>query len=78
VDQLVQHPQLLAREMIQRLPHEKLGEVVTPGVVVKMSETPGALRRLGPEIGEHTVEVYREMLGLSDEEIDQLRARQVI
>ena len=31
VDQLVQHPQLLAREMIQRLPHAKLGEVLTPG-----------------------------------------------
>jgi crotonobetainyl-CoA:carnitine CoA-transferase CaiB-like acyl-CoA transferase len=78
VDQLVAHPQLLAREMIQRLPHPTLGEVVTPGVVVKMSETPGALRRLGPEIGEHSREVYRALLGLSDEELDGLRARQVI
>jgi formyl-CoA transferase len=64
--------------MIQRLPHPKLGEVVTPGVVVKMSDTPGVLRRLGPELGEHTVEVYRDLLGLSDEEIDGLRTRQVI
>lgn len=78
VDQLVAHPQLLAREMIQRLPHAKLGEVVTPGVVVKMSDTPGTLRRLGPEIGEHSTEVYRELLALTDDELDVLRARQVI
>jgi crotonobetainyl-CoA:carnitine CoA-transferase CaiB-like acyl-CoA transferase len=78
VDQLLAHPQLLAREMIQRLPHGKLGEVVAPGVVVKMSDTPGAIRRLGPEIGEHTATVYRELLGLTDAELDLLRARQVI
>ena len=61
--------------MIERLPHAKLGEVLTPGVVVKMSDTPGALGRLGPELGQHTDEVYRELLGLSDEEIDRLRPR---
>ena len=78
VDQLLHHPQLLAREMIQRLPHEKLGEVVAPGVVVKLSETPGSIRRLGPEVGEHTTAVYRDLLGLSDEELAGLRSRQVI
>jgi crotonobetainyl-CoA:carnitine CoA-transferase CaiB-like acyl-CoA transferase len=78
VDQLLVHPQLLAREMIQRLPHPTLGEVVAPGVVVKMSDTPGAARRVGPELGEHSAEVYRELLGVSDEELAALRARQVI
>ena len=34
--------------------------------------------RSGPEIGEHSAEVYRELLGLSDEELAALRARQVI
>ncbi len=78
VDQLLAHPQLQAREMIQRLPHDKLGTVVAPGVVVKLSDTPGAIRRLGPEIGEHTATVYGELLGLTDAELDVLRARQVI
>jgi crotonobetainyl-CoA:carnitine CoA-transferase CaiB-like acyl-CoA transferase len=78
VDQLLTHPQLLAREMIQRLPHPTLGEVVAPGVVVKMSDTPGAPGRVGPELGEHSAEVYRELLGISDEELAALRARQVI
>jgi crotonobetainyl-CoA:carnitine CoA-transferase CaiB-like acyl-CoA transferase len=78
VDQLLSHPQLLARDMIQRLPQATLGEVVAPGLVVKMSDTPGEIRSLGPEIGEHTCDVYRELLGLSDEEIAGLRARQII
>jgi CoA:oxalate CoA-transferase len=78
VDELLSHPQLLAREMIQRLPQATLGEVVAPGVVVKLSETPGEVRCPGPEIGEHTSDVYRELLGLSDEELAGLRARQVI
>lgn len=78
VDQLLDHPQLLAREMVQRLPHTELGEVVVPGVVVKLSDTPGQIRRLGPELGEHTTDVYRELLELSDEELAGLRARQII
>jgi len=78
VDQLLEHPQLLARDMISRVPHPTLGEVVVPGVVVKMSDTAGSIRRLGPEIGEHTADVYRELLGLSDDDLAGLKARQVI
>jgi CoA:oxalate CoA-transferase len=78
VDQLLDHPQLLAREMVQRLPHTGLGEVVASGVVVKLSDTPGQIRRLGPELGQHTTDVYRELLELSDEELAGLRARQII
>src|SRR5215467_674334 len=41
VDRLLDHPQLLARGMVARLPHDKLGEMVVPGLVIKMSDTPG-------------------------------------
>jgi CoA:oxalate CoA-transferase len=78
VDQLLEHPQLQARDMIRRLPHPKLGEVVAAGVVVKMSETPGEVRHLGPELGEHTDEVMRDLLGLDADAIAALRSRQVI
>jgi CoA:oxalate CoA-transferase len=78
VDELVEHPQLLARDMIARLPHPVLGEMVVPGVVIKMSETSGALRTLGPDLGQHTDEVLQALLGLSIDEIARLRAEQVI
>ena len=78
VDQLLTHPQLLARDMVKRLPHPKLGEVVAPGVVAKMSDTPGDVRTLGPELGQDTDAVLRELLGLGDDELARLRAEQVI
>jgi len=77
-DQLLAHPQLLAREMIRRLPHPVAGEVVVPGVAVKLSETPGDVRRLGPELGEHNREIYEDLVGLEAEEIGRLRAAGVI
>jgi crotonobetainyl-CoA:carnitine CoA-transferase CaiB-like acyl-CoA transferase len=78
VDQLVDHPQLRARGMIERLAHPKLGTMVAPGVVIKMSDTPGSVRMLGPELGQHTDEVLTSLLGLSDDEIARLRAEQVV
>jgi crotonobetainyl-CoA:carnitine CoA-transferase CaiB-like acyl-CoA transferase len=78
VDQLLAHPQLQARDMIRRLPHPKLGEVTVPGVAVKLSDTPGAVERLGPEIGEHNAEIYGELLGLEPAELERLRAAEVI
>jgi len=47
-------------------------------VVIKMSETPGAVRTLGPELGQHTDEVLRALLGLSTDDLARLRAEQVI
>jgi CoA:oxalate CoA-transferase len=78
VAELLQHPQLLARDMIVRLPHAKLGEVAVPGVPVKLSDTPGGVARLGPELGEHNAEIYEGLLGLGPEELQRLRAAEVI
>ena len=78
VDDLIVHPQILAREMVRRLPHPKLGDVLVPGVAVKLSATPGAVTRLGPDIGQDNDEVYQGLLGLSAEELSRLRASEVI
>ena len=78
VAELLRHPQLLARDMIVRLPHAKLGEVAVPGVAVKLSDTPGRVARLGPELGEHNAEIYEGVLGLGAGEIARLRAAEVI
>jgi formyl-CoA transferase len=53
------------------------GPLMVPGIVPKLSETPGSQRTKAPELGEHTEQVLRE-IGLTDSQIGQLRAKGVI
>ncbi|HVM98217.1 MAG TPA: CoA transferase [Candidatus Acidoferrales bacterium] len=78
VDRLLTDPHVMAREMVMRVPHHKLGEVPVTGIPVKLSASPGSIETLGPDLGQHNMEIYGEMLGLSDVEIEQLRADGVI
>lgn len=48
------------------------------GVLPKLSETPGAIRSLAPHIGQHNEDVYRNMLGLSAAEFEELKQKKVI
>jgi len=66
-------PQFLAREMLQsaKLPDGR--EVRLPGIVPKLSATPGATDWLGPALGEHTDEVLAR-LGYAPEAVAALRA----
>lgn len=70
-------PQVLAREMLVRLPHPERETFLTTGLPVKLSETPGAIRRAPPLHGEHTSAVLREV-GYRAAEIDVLAKTGVI
>jgi crotonobetainyl-CoA:carnitine CoA-transferase CaiB-like acyl-CoA transferase len=63
-----------AREMLMRIPHPKLGQVTMPGVVPKLSRTPGQVVKAGSGIGEDTRAVLTHDLGLGDAEVDRLEA----
>jgi formyl-CoA transferase len=71
-------PHFLARQAIVRLTHPDLGEFAMHNVVPRLSETPGAVKHVGPELGEHNEEIYRDVLGLSTEEIAALHSSGVI
>jgi alpha-methylacyl-CoA racemase len=62
-----------AREMVISFEQPGAGEVRGLGFPVKLSATPGAIRRPGPALGEHTGEVLREA-GYDDDEIGALLA----
>ncbi len=71
-------PHFAAREAIVRLTHPELGEFAMHNVVPKLSESPGAVRRVGPELGEHNEEIYHHLLGLSADDIASLHSAGVI
>jgi len=52
--------------------------VVTENVPIRFSDTPGKVRGLAPMMGEHTHEIARELLGLSDKEIAALEDEKVL
>ncbi|MBM7781850.1 crotonobetainyl-CoA:carnitine CoA-transferase CaiB-like acyl-CoA transferase [Arthrobacter tumbae] len=64
----VQHPLLIERGMLRRV-GEGEDAVNVPGVVAKLSRTPGSVRRRPPRLGEHTSEVLREISGQNEDSV---------
>ena len=71
-------PQIDARNMVVRVPHQDGGEALMPGNPVKLSETGEESFSSAPRLGQHTDDVLRGLLGKSDAEIAALRARSII
>ena len=67
-----------ARANLVEIEEPGVGPVVVPGVVPRLSETPGRITGLGPPLGNATYEVLRELLGISADEIKQLRDRKIV
>jgi len=78
VDKLIDHPQIVAREMIAEIDHGSLGKIKMPGLPIKLSATPGKVHKPAPRLGEHTEEVLVGLLGMRRDEVAALRQRTVI
>jgi len=76
--EILEDPHIQARAAIVRARDEDFGSVAVPGVVPRLSATPGEVRTSGPAPGAHNTEVYGDWLGLSAAEQDALRAASVI
>lgn len=71
-------PHYAARENIIEMPHPTLGTIKMPGITPVFSETPGQVKWVGPRLGEHNQEVYSELLGLNNEQLQQLQSEKII
>ncbi len=71
-------PHYREREMIIDVPESTLGSIPQPGVVPKLSRTPGRVTHAGPALGQHTEEILTGLLGLSAGAIAELRQQGVI
>lgn len=70
-------PQTLARDMVTEVEHSRLGAVKTLGLPIKLSGSPGSVRRGAPVYGEHTREVLEEH-GFPGAEVEELAAAGVV
>ncbi len=77
IDQVLNHPQVQARELMIEIEHPNVKNLKVPGFPVKLSDTPSNVRRHPPLLGEHTDEVLEE-LGYSRTEIENLKSGKVI
>jgi CoA:oxalate CoA-transferase len=77
VEETLNHPQALSRDMVLRVKHTRLGEINQTGIPIKLSETPGSIASAPPCLGEHTETVLKE-LGYSSKEIESMRSEGVI
>ncbi|MGO1368145.1 CaiB/BaiF CoA transferase family protein [Senegalia sp. (in: firmicutes)] len=78
IEDVVNDPQVLEREMIVEVNHKKAGKTKVPGVPIKMSETQGEIKTPAPLLGEHNEEVLKEYLNLSKEEVEALKEKGII
>ena len=76
-DDVVTDPHLRARGMIVDIDHPHHGAVRMPGCPVQLAESPVEVRA-SPLLGEATAEVLGTLLGLTAEDVHQLRSRQVV
>jgi crotonobetainyl-CoA:carnitine CoA-transferase CaiB-like acyl-CoA transferase len=77
VDQVMTDPQTVARGLVERVAHSRLGEIPVVGLPLRFSGTDTAIRRAAPLRGEHTDQILAEC-GYPPERIRELRARKVI
>lgn len=77
IAKLLAHPQVHARDLIQEVEHPVIGTMKMLGIPLKLSETPGSVRKAPPLLGENTEEVLGN-LGYCKEEIAGLKNKGVI
>lgn len=79
IPQAVAQPQVVARDMLVELRHPRISRPLTvANTPVKLSRTPGGVRGLPPDVGEHTEQVLQSWLGLALDEVRRLERDGVV
>ncbi len=77
VKDIAEDPHYRAREMIVQQTLADGTQLDLPGIIPKLSRTPGSARSTAPTLGQHTVDIMKE-IGLSEQQIKELESRGII
>lgn len=78
IAEVADDPHLKYRKMIREIEHPKEGKIKVPGSPIRLSDSPLTEVFAAPMIGEHTDEVLQDLLGLTEEKLEELRDKNVI
>jgi len=78
IEDIMTDPQYIARETITTFNDPRLGPVKLQNVIPRLSESPGSIRHLGPDLGAHNHEIYVNELGHSEEELQEWKVSGVV
>ena len=76
--EMLADPHFEARNAIIKTIHPEFGELLMQNVAPKLSATPGSVRLPAPGLGEHNGDIYKGILGYSDERMAELQQRNII
>jgi len=75
---IYQDPHFQARQMLEQVPHPQMGHTTQAGIVPRLSASPGAIHRSGPEPGADNRDILSQELGMSPQQIDELLQQGVL
>lgn len=73
VGDAIRSPEARESRIVSRLPHPKVGWVPNIASPIRYSDTPMADPRPAPAVGEHTLEILRDVLGYTDDKVERLQ-----
>ncbi len=76
--EVLNHPQIRARDMVVTQEHPVAGTIRSTGIPVRLSDTPGDVGAAPPVLGQHTNMVFQDLLGLSKEDLERLEQEGVV
>lgn len=75
---LANDPQLKGRSFFVELDHPELGKTISDATPIRLSDTPAKYSRAAPVKGQDNDYVYKQLLGISEEELAELRRQGII
>ncbi|KAF9165003.1 hypothetical protein BGX20_000753 [Mortierella sp. AD010] len=78
IAQTFEHPQVIARGLVQEVEHPTAGKIKLTGPAVKYSETKPSIRSPPPLLGQHTDEILRDVLGYDEQKISHLKEAKAV